>query len=48
MSTDTTTADPLERFRKWDTISPFELKDELGRIASLSKDTQTFLNAGRV
>jgi len=43
----TTTTDPLERFRKYDTISPFELKDELGRIASLAKDTQTFLNAGR-
>jgi len=43
----TQTTDPLERFRKYDTISPFELKDELGRIASLGKDTQTFLNAGR-
>src|SRR6516225_239841 len=43
----TQTTDPLERFRKYDTISPFELKDELGRIASTAKDTQTFLNAGR-
>ncbi|HZV80094.1 MAG TPA: bifunctional aspartate transaminase/aspartate 4-decarboxylase [Candidatus Binatus sp.] len=48
MSTETTTkSDPLEKFRKLDTISPFELKDELGRIANLAKDTQTFLNAGR-
>ena len=42
-----TDSDPLERFRKFDTISPFELKDELGRIATLAKDTQTYLNAGR-
>ena len=42
-----TTTDPLERFRKFDTISPFELKDELTRIAKDPKSTQTFLNAGR-
>ena len=43
----TTTTDPLERFRKFDTISPFELKDELTRIAKDPKSVQTFLNAGR-
>ena len=46
-TTPTTGADPLERFRKLDTISPFELKDELTRIAKDPKSTQTFLNAGR-
>lgn len=43
----TTGADPLERFRKFDQLSPFELKDELTRIAKDPKSTEIFLNAGR-
>ncbi len=43
----TTGTDPMERFRKWDQISPFELKDELTRIAKDPKSTEVFLNAGR-
>ena len=43
----TTDPDPLERFRKYDSISPFELKDELTRIAKDPKSTEVFLNAGR-
>lgn len=40
-------SDPLEKFRKYDTISPFELKDELTRIAKDPASTEIFLNAGR-
>jgi aspartate 4-decarboxylase len=47
MATQKTDVDPLERFRKFDTISPFELKDELTRIAKDPKSTEVFLNAGR-
>jgi len=47
MAVNTTGTDPLERFRKLDTISPFELKDELARLAQDPKSTQEFLNAGR-
>lgn len=39
--------DPLERFRKYEQISPFELKDDLTRIAKDPKNTEVFLNAGR-
>jgi len=47
MTTQLTKDDPLERFRKYDTISPFELKDELTRIAKDPSSTEVFLNAGR-
>jgi aspartate 4-decarboxylase len=47
MRTGTIDNDPLEKFRKYDTISPFELKDELTRIAKDPASTEIFLNAGR-
>jgi aspartate 4-decarboxylase len=37
----------LERFRKFDSLSPFELKDELIKIAKDTQGTNVFLNAGR-
>ena len=46
----TTTAalsEALDRFRKFETLSPFELKDELIRLAKDNGSTSTFLNAGR-
>lgn len=39
--------DPLEPFRKYDQLSPFELKDDLTKIAQDPKNTEVFLNAGR-
>ena len=49
MAAQTPVADPLEQFRKYDHISPFELKDELTRLAkeTKEKDADVFLNAGR-
>ena len=39
--------DPLERFRKFDSLSPFELKDELIKIAKDKVGTKLLLDAGR-
>ena len=37
----------LDRYRKFETLSPFELKDELIRLAQDNGSTNAFLNAGR-
>ena len=47
MATSTTSSDPLERFRKFETISPFELKDDLIKLAKDPASTHVFLDAGR-
>lgn len=43
----TTGSDPLERFRKYESISPFELKDDLIKLAKDPASTHVFLDAGR-
>jgi aspartate 4-decarboxylase len=40
-------ADPLEHFRKFVSLSPFELKDDLVKIAKNPESTHVFLDAGR-
>ena len=47
MATPVTDTDPLERFRKLETISPFELKDDLIKIAKDPESAHIFLDAGR-
>ncbi|HEY2473857.1 MAG TPA: aspartate 4-decarboxylase [Candidatus Cybelea sp.] len=47
MATPVTDSDPLERFRKFDTLSPFELKDDLIKIAKDPESAHVFLDAGR-
>jgi len=47
MATNVTDSDPLERFRKFETISPFELKDDLIKLAKDPESTHVFLDAGR-
>ena len=47
MTTPTTQTDPLERFRKFETLSPFELKDDLIKIAKDPASAHAFLDAGR-
>ncbi len=47
MSSSTTSTDPLERFRKLQSISPFELKDDLIKIAKDPASAHAFLDAGR-
>jgi aspartate 4-decarboxylase len=42
-----TSTDPLERFRKFDTLSPFELKDDLIKLAKNPESAHVFLDAGR-
>src|SRR6516165_4157322 len=39
--------DPLERFRKYESLSPFELKDDLIKIAKDPESVHVFLDAGR-
>ncbi len=40
-------SDPLERFRKFETLSPFELKDDLIKLAKDPASAHVFLDAGR-
>jgi aspartate 4-decarboxylase len=40
-------SDPLERFRKYETLSPFELKDDLIKLAKNPESAHVFLDAGR-
>jgi aspartate 4-decarboxylase len=47
MTTSSTKTDPLERFRKFETLSPFELKDDLIKIAKDPASAHAFLDAGR-
>ncbi|MBV8490243.1 MAG: aspartate 4-decarboxylase [Candidatus Eremiobacteraeota bacterium] len=47
MSTQGNGSDTLERFRKFDTLSPFELKDDLIKLAKNAADAHVFLDAGR-
>jgi aspartate 4-decarboxylase len=47
MATNVTDSDPLERFRKFETLSPFELKDDLIKLAKDPESTHVFLDAGR-
>ncbi|MFZ0364598.1 MAG: aspartate 4-decarboxylase [Candidatus Cybelea sp.] len=47
MASHTTESDPLERFRKFETLSPFELKDDLIKLAKDPESTHVFLDAGR-
>ncbi|MFY9719342.1 MAG: aspartate 4-decarboxylase [Candidatus Cybelea sp.] len=47
MATPVTDTDPLERFRKFETLSPFELKDDLIKIAKDPESAHAFLDAGR-
>jgi aspartate 4-decarboxylase len=47
MATPTSGTDPLERFRTFETLSPFELKDDLIKIAKDPESTHVFLDAGR-
>jgi aspartate 4-decarboxylase len=47
MSTQVTDSDPLERFRKYESLSPFELKDDLIKLAKDPESTHVFLDAGR-
>src|SRR5689334_9732894 len=42
-----TGSDPLERFRKYESLSPFELKDDLIKIAKDPASVHVFLDAGR-
>jgi aspartate 4-decarboxylase len=42
-----TSTDPLERYRKFDTLSPFELKDDLIKLAKDPESAHVFLDAGR-
>lgn len=47
MATSVTGSDPLERFRKYESLSPFELKDDLIKLAKDPESTHVFLDAGR-
>jgi aspartate 4-decarboxylase len=47
MATPVTDTDPLERFRKFETLSPFELKDDLIKLAKDPESAHAFLDAGR-
>ena len=47
MGTGVTQSDPLERFRKYESLSPFELKDDLIKIAKDPESVHVFLDAGR-
>jgi aspartate 4-decarboxylase len=47
MATHVTDTDPLERFRKYESLSPFELKDDLIKIAKDPESIHVFLDAGR-
>ncbi|MGB8907970.1 MAG: aspartate 4-decarboxylase [Candidatus Cybelea sp.] len=47
MASHTTESDPLERFRKFETLSPFELKDDLIKLAKDPESAHVFLDAGR-
>ena len=47
MASHTTESDPLERFRRFETLSPFELKDDLIKLAKDPESTHVFLDAGR-
>ncbi len=42
-----TGSDPLERFRKYESLSPFELKDDLIKLAKDPASVHVFLDAGR-
>lgn len=47
MATRVGESDPLERFRKYESLSPFELKDDLIKIAKDPESVHVFLDAGR-
>lgn len=47
MASHTTESDPLERFRRFETLSPFELKDDLIKLAKDPESAHVFLDAGR-
>jgi aspartate 4-decarboxylase len=47
MATRVPASDPLERFRKYETLSPFELKDDLIKLAKDPASAHVFLDAGR-
>src|SRR5579862_89713 len=47
MATPTASSDPLERYRTYESLSPFELKDDLIKLAKDPKSAQLFLDAGR-
>jgi aspartate 4-decarboxylase len=47
MAVNVTGSDPLERFRKYESLSPFELKDDLIKLAKDPDSTHVFLDAGR-
>ncbi len=47
MASHTTESDPLERFRRFETLSPFELKDDLIKLAKDPESVHVFLDAGR-
>lgn len=47
MAIETGTSDPLEEFRRFETLSPFELKDDLIKLAKNAADAHVFLDAGR-
>ena len=47
MATRVSDSDPLERFRKYETLSPFELKDDLIKLAKDPESVHLFLDAGR-
>ena len=47
MASNTTESDPLERFRRFETLSPFELKDDLIKLAKDPENAHVFLDAGR-
>src|SRR5580700_9519261 len=43
----TQVTDPLARFRRFETLSPFELKDDLIKLAKDPESIHVFLDAGR-
>ncbi len=47
MASNTTESDPLERYRRFETLSPFELKDDLIKLAKDPENAHVFLDAGR-
>jgi aspartate 4-decarboxylase len=47
MTTRVPDTDPLERFRKFESLSPFELKDDLIKLAKDPDSAHVFLDAGR-
>jgi aspartate 4-decarboxylase len=47
MTTRVPESDPLERFRKYESLSPFELKDDLIKLAKDPASAHVFLDAGR-